>query len=492
MTRPPWLDQSVQGKLMVCGTTSNAGKTTLVAGLCRLLSRHGVRVAPFKAQNMALNSAVTVNGDEIGRAQYLQAYAAGLDADVTMNPVLLKPTGERSSQVVVMGKPIGVMSAVEYHNHKPELFDVVIEALETLSSDHDVILLEGAGSPAELNLLHHDIVNLRVANRAECNAVVVGDIDPGGVFASLYGTVKVLPDELAQIIKGFVINKLRGDPALLLDGTDQLEALCGVPTFGVVPMLAGLELDAEDSLNLVSSTGLNRSLDVAVIHLPRLSNFTDVDPLRAEPDVSVRFISSASELQSPDLIIIPGTKSTVEDFEWIRKSGLAECVEHAAQRGTPILGICGGYQMLGSTIDDTVETKTGRVEGLGLLDCSTVFSADKVLAQTTGIAFDAPITGFQIHHGRVCSTDDSSGWIDLGSGRLEGTRKDNVFGTTIHGLFEADEFRRRFLTYIAEQAQKPFTAGTVPFSSRRDSQLDRLADHLEEHLDMAKIVDLII
>lgn len=476
---------------MVCGTTSNAGKTTLVAGLCRLMARHGISVAPFKAQNMALNSAVTKGGHEIGRAQYLQAFAAGLEPHVSMNPVLLKPTGDRTSQIVVMGEAIGEMSAVEYHQYKPELFDVVIEALDALAAKHDVVLLEGAGSPAELNLLSNDIVNLRLAQRTNCKAVVVGDIDPGGVFASLFGTVKILPSVLADLIHGFIINKLRGDPALLLDGTDQLEALCGVPTFGIVPMLPELRLDAEDSLNLKSSTGPGRSIDVAVVRLPRLSNFTDFDPLCLEPDVSVRFVTSASEIGSPDLAIVPGTKSTVEDLAWLQKTGIAERLELLAGSKATILGICGGYQMLGMSIDDPVESKTGRVDGLGLLDCTTQFEERKVLAQVSGQALNSAISGYQIHHGRVTNTDPDQSWISLASGEPEGTRCDTILGTTIHGIFESDEFRQQFLTKVAARADKSFTSGKTPFVSRRDKQLDRLADHLDLHLDMGNIVNLI-
>ena len=465
----------------------------MVAGLCRLLANSGISVAPFKAQNMALNSAVTRTGHEIGRAQYLQAQAARVEPSVSMNPILLKPTGERSSQVVVRGRPIGEMSAKEYHNYKPELFDVAIEALDHLRSTFDVVLLEGAGSPAELNLLDHDIVNLRLASEAGCVAVLVGDIDPGGVFASLYGTVKILPAELASLIKGFIINKFRGDPALLLDGTDQLEALCHVPTFGVVPMLADLDLDAEDSLNVTPSSGSEPSIDVAVVHLPTMSNFTDFDPLRAESHVSIRFVRSVSELGAPDLVILPGTKSTVHDLEWLRTTGLAEQIVRLCQPDTPttVLGICGGYQMLGSTIVDPVESGQGNVQGLGVLDCTTQFADTKVVARITGRSFDASIDGYQIHHGRVTNQKPELGWIYLADGTIEGTTQATVYGTTAHGLFDTDEFRQRFLATVADHSQKPFTSTVTSFAQRRNDQLDYLAAHLDSHLDIPTILSLL-
>ncbi len=506
--QPPWPTGSgngasgsgswLRGGLMVCGTTSNSGKTTLVAGLCRSLHRAGVRVAPFKAQNMALNSAVTRSGHEIGRAQYLQAQAAGVEPEVAMNPVLLKPTGERSSQVVVMGRPTGTMSAVEYHEAKPELFALVLEALADLRSRFDVVLVEGAGSPAEINLLANDIVNLRLAEAAGLPAIVVGDIDPGGVFASLHGTVAVLPDELRAQVGGFVINKLRGDPALLLDGTDQLAELSGVPTLGVVPMLDGLRLDAEDSLALDApfEPALDASLDVAVIRLPRISNFTDLDALALEPDVAVRYVRSARELGRPDLVVIPGSKATVSDLAWLRGRGLDRAIA-ALDATTTILGICGGYQMLGRSIDDDVESGDGRSDGLGLLPVVTTFEADKVLACRTGTAIGQPVDGYQIHHGRVRrAAGDAAGgegdvWLALDGGRPDGVRQGRVYGTTLHGLFDGDGFRHRFLAEVAERAGTTFTPGAHTPADHRQRELDRLADHLEASIDLRALSDLI-
>ena len=303
------------GALMVCGTTSNAGKTTVVAGLCRLLARAGVRVAPFKAQNMALNSVVTPSGHEIGRAQGLQAAAAGVEPTPEMNPILLKPTHDASCQVVVHGKPIGAMTAAEYHRLTPRLLPLVLESLADLRAGFDVVLCEGAGSPAEINLLDHDIVNLRVAVEADIPAIIVGDIDLGGVFAALYGTLALLPEHYSRLVHGFVINKFRGDPALLLDGCAQLQTRTGVPTLGILPYLDGLALDAEDSLSLrPDAGGAPGGIDVAVVRLPRIANFTDLDPLRCEPGVSVRFVETPAALGRPDLVVLPGTKSTVGDL----------------------------------------------------------------------------------------------------------------------------------------------------------------------------------
>ena len=501
--RDPWrLGDRVSplsGALMVCGTTSDSGKTTIVAGLCRSLHRAGISVAPFKAQNMALNSAVTVTGHEIGRAQYLQAQAAGITPEVAMNPVLLKPTGERSSQVVIMGRPVSAMTAAEYHDAKPELMGIVLDALADLRSRFDVVLIEGAGSPAEINLLPNDIVNLSLADAADLDAILIGDIDPGGVFASLYGTVAILPDDLSTRIKAFVINKLRGDPALLFDGTDQLEALSGRPTLGVVTMLPGLQLDAEDSLALDTPLDqpIDASLDIAVIRLPRISNFTDLDPLLLEPDAAVRFVRSARELGRPDLVILPGTKATVDDLAWLRTRGLDRAITDLGEQ-TTILGICGGYQMLGHSIDDDVESGTGHVDALGLLDVSTSFEHDKVLTSRIGEAMGHSVGGYQIHHGRVGAIAQRTPtpwlWLDGdGSDRgiAEGFADGRTFGTTLHGLFDADEFRHTFLRSVAERAGSSFTPGTRTPAQHRDDELDRLADHLEASIDLPALARLI-
>jgi adenosylcobyric acid synthase len=484
---------TLTGGLMVCGTTSDAGKSQLVAGLCRVLVRQGVRVAPFKAQNMALNSAITPSGHEIGRAQIMQAAAARITPEVVMNPVLLKPTAERTSQVIVLGEAIGEMSAAEYHDYKPQLLTTVLDALSDLRSRFDVVLLEGAGSPTEINLLPHDIVNLRIAHEANMPAIVVGDINLGGVFAALYGTVELLPSHYRQLVRGFVINKLRGDPALLLDGTEQLRVACGVPTLGVLPWINDLALDAEDSLALsgprpfAQQQALADTLDIAVLAFPRLSNFTDIDPLCIEPGVSVRFVHDASGLGRPDLVILPGTKATVADLAWLRERHIPAAL--AAFDG-PVLGICGGYQMLGRTIDDPVESAVGRVDGLGFLPVDTVFEPRKVTRQVTGSVGTTSINGYQIHHGRVHPSGGDA-WLLLDDGAVDGVRVDRFLGTTVHGLFESDEFRHAFLTDIASRAGKTWRSANVSFAAAREAQFDRFADAIERHVDMAAIEQLI-
>lgn len=484
----------LRGGLMVCGTTSDAGKSQLVAGLCRVLARHGVSVAPFKAQNMALNSAITPSGHEIGRAQVMQAAAAGIPAEVGMNPVLLKPTAERTSQVVVMGKATGEMSAAAYHEHKPALLATVLDALADLRSRFDVVLIEGAGSPTEINLLAHDIVNLRIAHEAKVPAIVVGDINLGGVFAALYGTVTLLPDHYRRLVRGFVINKLRGDPALLLDGCAQLEAACGVPTLGALPWLHDLALDAEDSLALhgvrprAATEALADTLDIAVVAFPRLSNFTDFDPLCIEPGVHVRYVHDSAGLGTPDLIVLPGTKATVADLGWLRARGFDRAI---ARSDAPVLGICGGYQMLGATIDDPFESAAGQVNGLGLLPVSTVFGAEKVTRQVAGRAHEQSVFGYHIHHGRVRPDGGSQAWLRLSDGTVDGVRFGRFRGTTMHGLFESDSFRWTFLADLAAANGKTWQSAGVSFEGARQAQFDRLADAIETHLDLRAIESLI-
>lgn len=529
---------NTQGKaLMVCGTTSNAGKSTLVTGLCRLLANKGVSVAPFKAQNMSLNSAMTHQGHEIGRAQYLQAIAAQIEPSVQMNPILLKPTDNKTSQVILMGEPIGEMTAQEYQKFKPKLFELVNESLYSLRENHEIVLLEGAGSPAEINLLPNDLVNLRLAKSADISAILVGDINLGGVFASLYGTVKILPEDLQGIIKGFIINKLRGDPSLLKKGTDQLEELTEIPTLGVVPMLEDLALEGEDSENFGNSNfssavpitqikkfnnsddedpiAVNRfsnfetetivdddeedsnvveiefqdntkstSLEIAVIKFPFLSNFTDLDPLQMELDVSIRFISSPKELTSADLIILPGSKQTVKDLQWMQEVGLFEKISAFANNGASIFGICAGYQMMGRSIIDDVESKLGEIDAMGLLPVTTLFEPKKVLRQISGVALKEPISGYQIHHGKVRAGHPATNWITFDDGSLEGCHIGSVYGTSVHGIFESDEFRRSFLLTVAENARKTFTATDIGFDELREQQLNRLSRHLESNLDL--------
>ena len=481
----------LRGALMVCGTTSNAGKTTLVTGLCRVLARRGVRVAPFKAQNMSLNSVVTASGHEIGRAQGIQAFAAGIEPETVMNPILLKPTGERTSQVVVLGRPHGVMSAAEYHEHKPRLLPMVLESLADLRARFDVVVCEGAGSPAEINLLDHDIVNLRIAHDAGMPAIVVGDIDLGGVFAALYGTVELLPDQYRRLVRGFVINKLRGDPALLLDGCAQLHQRTGVPTLGVLPWIDDVGIDAEDSLALRDHVPMRRpavgdELDIAVIRFPSVSNFTDFDALAFEPGVRIRFVSDVAALGRPDLVILPGTKATVADLTWLRACGLDVALPAI---DATVLGICGGYQMLGRVIDDDVESNAGRVSGLGLLPATTSFDADKVTERCAGTSLGHDVQGYRIHHGRV-RPEAGDPFVEI-AGVVDGVRVGAVHGTSVHGLFEADGFRRAFLDQVATRSGKRFVPGDRSFAAARAARVDRLADLLEAYLDLGEIMGLV-
>ncbi|MCX7619293.1 MAG: cobyric acid synthase [Acidimicrobiales bacterium] len=483
------------GGLMVCGTTSDAGKSTLVAGLCRWLYRRGVRVAPFKAQNMSLNAAVTPSGGEIGRAQAFQAFAAGVAPEVTMNPVLLKPVGERTCQVVVNGRPWRVTSAAGYHELKDELFPEVVAAYRSLRSRFDVVICEGAGSPAEINLFDRDIVNLRLADAVGIAAVLVGDINPGGVFASLYGTVGLLPPEWSRLVRGFVINKLRGDPELLLDGCAKLEGLTGVPALGVLPWLETVWLDAEDSMSIdrplpEPRPALADELDVAVIRLPRIANATDLDALRIEPGVRLRWVHDAAGFGRPDLVILPGSKSTVNDLAWLRTRKLDTAL---ASTDATVLGICAGYQMLGHSIDDRVESASGLVKGLGFLPVDTVFGPEKVTRLRTGHADGARVSGYQIHHGRVRQTggDPFVVFDDSDPAELDGVRAGRFVGTTLHGLFDADEFRRNFLGQVAASRGKRWYSDGPSLEALRTAAVDSLADVLEERLDLDAVEQLI-
>ncbi|HEY7275437.1 MAG TPA: cobyric acid synthase [Trebonia sp.] len=484
----------MNGALLVAGTSSDAGKSVLAAGLCRWLARRGVRVAPFKAQNMALNSAVTADGAEIGRAQAMQAAAAGVEPEAAMNPVLLKPGSETRSQVVLLGKPVAEAGALDYQELKPTLEAAVAASLADLRRRFDVVICEGAGSPAEINLRHRDIANMGLARAADLPVIVVGDIDRGGLLAALYGTLAVLEPADQRHIAGFVVNKFRGDQRLLAPGLDMLKSMTGRPTLGVLPWRQDLWLDAEDSLDLDSrpraalpphgSSHGAASLRVAVVRLPRMSNVTDVDPLAAEPGVIVDLATTPAQLEGADLVILPGTRATVSDLGWLRETGLAAAIADRAARGRPVLGICGGYQMLAVKIHDDVESRAGTVPGLGLLPATVRFSTAKTLTRPSGTAFGAPVAGYEIHHGTVTA--------DGGEAFLDGCSAGSVRGTTWHGIFENDAFRRAFLCDLAARTGCDFTpAPAVSFAAVRERRYDVLADLIEQHLDTAAVAALI-
>ncbi len=492
---------SPTGALLVAGATSDAGKSALVAGICRWLRRRGVAVAPFKAQNMSNNSVVTRDGGEIGRAQAMQAHACGLDPSVAFNPVLLKPGSDRRSQLVVLGRAAGTVSASSYRSRSPELMDTVAAALAGLRARYDVVVCEGAGSPAEINLRDGDLANMGLAQAADLPVLVVGDIDRGGVLAHLFGTLAVLDAADQSRIAGFVVNKFRGDPALLAPGLDRLRELTGRPTLGVVPWSDRLWLDAEDSLSAVADGVLGRPapphgtqwLRVAVVRLPRISNATDAEALACEPGVAVRYVTEASRLLDADVVVLPGSKATVSDLAWLRRTGLADAVVAHARAGRPVLGICGGYQMAGRRIADphAVESDERETAGLGLVDLEIEFDVEKRLATPSGIAMGEPVTGYEIHHGRVVRSGDPG--LVCNEGGDEGSDTGVVIGTHWHGLLENDAFRRALLVRLAAQAGR---AGFVPapdtsFAAERSAQLDLLGDLVQDHLDTAALERLI-
>ncbi|MDA8270955.1 MAG: cobyric acid synthase, partial [Actinomycetota bacterium] len=428
-----------------------------------------------------------------------QAYAARIDPEVVMNPVLIKPTSEMTSQVVVMGEPLFETDARGYQDKKRELIEVVMGAYDDLASRFEVVILEGAGSPAEINLIDNDIVNLSLARRINSKALLIGDIDRGGVFASLYGTIKILPPHLSALICGFAINKIRGDATLLDSGISQLELLSRKPVFGVLPYIAESLVDSEDSFGLPrygdGQFEDGSALDVAVISLPKISNFTDFDPLLSEAGCALRMVTTPGQLGSPDLIIIPGSKSTVDDLNWLRGIGFELAIKRQLSRGALILGICGGYQMLGREIEDEVESKQGRVKGFGLLDVRTTFLPSKVTLLRTGTSpyfGGVSAAGYQIHQGRVMGGDSASLFVlskpvrpisEVGLTEGAVGESGRVFGTTLHGVFENDEFRRRFLGYVARVQSKSFRSD-LNFSQVRDRQIDLLASLMIKHVDI--------
>jgi adenosylcobyric acid synthase len=477
--------------LLVAGTTSDAGKTVVTTALCRAFARRGLRVAPFKAQNMSNNSMVCAAPDggaaEIGRAQWIQAVAAGADPEPAMNPVLLKPGGDRRSHLVVMGRPAGELTSSDFVAGRRELGETAYAAFDDLASRYDLVVCEGAGSPAEINLRAGDFVNMGLARHAGIPAVVVGDIDRGGVFASFFGTVALLEPADRALIAGFVVNKFRGDETLLAPGLERLRELTGLPTYGVLPWHPDLWLDSEDALDLEGRRSADRpgALRVAVVRLPRVSNFTDVDALGLEPEVDVVFASSPRALADADLVVVPGTRATIADLAWVRERGLDRAITEHAVRGGPVLGICGGFQMLGARIEDPdgVEGAAGAsVPGLGLLGVTTTFGPDKVLRLPRGEALGAPVSGYEIHHGRVHVSADEE--------FLGGTRRTAVFGTMWHGSLESDDFRGALLTEVAAAVGREWRPSGVRFAERRAARLDLLGDLAEKHLDLDALLQV--
>ena len=475
--------------IMIQGTMSNAGKSVLAAGLCRIFRQDGYKVAPFKSQNMALNSFITAQGLEMGRAQVMQAEAAGVEPTVEMNPILLKPTSDVGSQVIVNGRALGNLTASEYFRRKSELIPQVLEAYRTLQEQYDIIVLEGAGSPAEINLKSQDIVNMGLARMVGAPVLLAGDIDRGGVFAALYGTLALLEAEERLYVKGTIINKFRGDVALLRPGLQQLEELCQVPVLGVVPWME-LDLDEEDSLSSrLDARGGKAPLDVAVVRLPRISNFTDFDPLQRHPAVGLRYINQPEELGRPDLVILPGTKSTLADLRWLRQSGLEAAILKLASRGTPVIGICGGYQMLGRTLSDPLEVEGGgSLDGMGLLESTTVFSAEKTTTRTA-CSFPAcqglfaplsgcPLEGYEIHMGQSEALFTVSG---------------SVLGTYLHGLFDSPQLVERLVGLLMEEKGLTWQGEESQESlwSYKQRQYDKLAQILRGSLDLEKIYEIV-
>ena len=472
--------------IMIQGTMSNAGKSLLCAGLCRIFRQDGYRVAPFKSQNMALNSFITADGGEMGRAQVVQAEAAGIPPDVRMNPILLKPTTDVGSQVIVNGKVLGNIRAKDYYKRKIEFVPDIMEAYRSLEEEFDVIVLEGAGSPAEINLKQDDIVNMGMAKMADAPVLLVGDIDRGGVFAQLYGTVALLePDERARI-KGTIVNKFRGDVSILEPGIKQLEDLCGVPVAGVVPYLH-VDIDDEDSLTERFHTSSQRKLiDVAVIRLPRISNFTDFSPFERYENVSLRYVGKTEDLKDPDLILLPGTKSTIADLLWLRQSGLEASILKAASNGVPVFGICGGFQMLGRRVADPQGVEAAgvtEIAGMGLLDTETVFYGEKVQTQTKGVLSGISgifrglngleYEGYEIHMGR--GGEKGAPVVDKGT----------VYGSYVHGIFDKGGICDEVLRALCDRRGVDFAAlGSFDVNEYKERQYDLLADGVRSGLNM--------
>ncbi len=495
--------------LMVQGTGSSVGKSLIAAGLCRIFRQDGWKVAPFKSQNMALNSFVTRDGKEMGRAQVVQAQAAGVDPDVDMNPILLKPEADSKSQVVVMGKPARSVKASEYYQHTPELLKIALDALGRLRTAYELVVIEGAGSPAEINLREREIVNMRIARHAAAPVLLVGDIDKGGVFASLVGTLALLPPEEKALVKGFVINKFRGDITILQPGLRQLEELTGLPVLGVLPYFRGFIVPEEDSIRANFSHGdTSHDLRIAVVRLPRISNSTDFEGLQQEAGVSLYYVESLASLGQPHLVIVPGTKTTMSDLQFLRQTGLAREIVRLAGGGTPVVGICGGFQMLGKTIRDPfhVESENDTAEGLGLLDVDTEFLPEKRTCQVRAAVAcsrglletmeGTGLRGYEIHMGITRNRNGASPFLvspafETGDQHPDGALSQDglALGTYLHGIFDDPGFRSAFLRRLRRRYGLPCPENSAFLEG--DKLYDRLADELRQNLDMQKIYQII-
>ena len=472
--------------LLIAGTTSDAGKSLIVTGLARAFRRRGIKVAPFKSQNMSNNSMVCSDGTEIGRAQYLQAQAAGVEPSSLLNPVLLKPGSDRRSFVVLRGRPAGELGAGEYASGRKHLAEAAFDAYEELAAGHDLVLCEGAGSPAEINLRRGDYVNFGLAERFGLPVVLAADIDRGGALAAIFGTHGIVSEQDRERLVGYLINKFRGDQAVLDPGLDELTRRTGLRNYGVLPWLADVWLDGEDALTIGSralrpGTGV---LHVAVVHFPRTSNATDVDALAAEPGVQVVVTASPDQVVRADLAVLPGSRATVTDLAWLSEKGLAEAIRNRARQQRPVLGICGGYQMLTDRILDDLESGDGDVPGLGLLPGEVRFGEAKVLGRPSGTWRGEPVEGYTIHHGRV----HASGGEEFCEGQQVGA----TFGTMWHGAFESDGFRRAFLKEIARLTGSDWrpSEGAPGYAEQREAMIERLADACEDTLDVPALLDV--
>ena len=479
--------------IMVQGTMSGAGKSLLCAALCRIFKQDGYKVAPFKSQNMALNSYVTRNGMEMGRAQVMQAEAAGIEPDVRMNPVLLKPSSDIGSQVIVLGEVRGQMTATEYYEYKNSLMPEVMKAYNELAEENDIIVIEGAGSPAEINLRENDIVNMGMAEAAGAPVLLAGDIDRGGVFAQLYGTVKLLTDDEQKRIAGLIVNKFRGDIDILAPGLKMVEEKTGIPVLGVVPYIR-VDIDDEDSLApRLNAKSEVKPLDIAIIRIPRMSNFTDFAPLEAHEVIGARYVQSAEELHNPDMVIIPGTKSTMDDLLWMRQNGIESEIQKLASSGTPVLGVCGGYQMMGEKLQDPhhIEGDLEEMHGMGLLPTETTFTNLKTRTRFTADVkakdFEgAKLDGYEIHMGESIVKGDP--FLTLENGKDDGCACGTNFGTYLHGLFDTGELTEKLVKYLCDRKGIEYSeAAPISHSAYVEKQYDILADGVRAAMDFDKI-----